>query len=291
MTTHLAAKLARPTEVGITHTRMDLAGSLATTAAPSLPAVALASLAMHGLIGLALIGLPLTTSVARELDATWVSFDFEVAPAAAPEIAPEPEVAPEPIVAPEPVVRRERAPIAEPEPEIAPPPPDVIAPPSLEEAFAEPAPLAASLTADGTGGFAVAQGELGGDPNGHIGGHGTSLVSTVRPTPHEAGPSDADRRRARRGYVHAIEDLVRAHARYPRAAAREGLQGRVELGLRVTPEGRVLALRVATSSGSSILDEAALAAGREIDRVPAPPALASLAPTDEIRVGVAYLVH
>ena len=282
----IAAKLAGP---DIAPPRVARSSTPAATAAPSLPAVAVASIALHGLVALGLVGLPLSTSMARELDTTWVDFDF-VTPAAAPAIAPEPVVVPEPeITPPTPVVRHERPqPIAEPEPALA-PPPEVFAPPSLEEAFAEPAPLAAAMTTEGSSGFSVAPGELGGDPNGSIGGHGTSLVAAVRPAARDVGPSDEDRRRARRGYVHAIEELVRAHARYPRSA--RGTQGRVELALRVGNDGHVLAIRLASTSGDQILDAAALDAAREIDRVPAPPLVASLGPSDEVRVGVVYRVR
>lgn len=296
VTTDIAAKLARPdiaAPVRGDGVRAD--GERASSLAPaSLPTVMFASLAIHGAIALALLGLPLTASVACELEETWVSFDLEPAPPE-PALAPTEPAAlpPPPPVEPEPerIVRHER-PLPTPE---APPPaaaPDPIAPPSLDDVFAEPAPPAAVLTGEGAGGFAVAPGELGGMVGGTPGGHGTSLVSTVRPAPAvDPGPSEADRRRARRGYVHAVEELVRAHTRYPRAASREGLQGRVELALRISNDGRVLAIRVATTSGHGILDDAALEAAREIDRVPSPPAVAALAATDEVRVGVVYVVR
>ena len=254
----------------------------------ALPLVALTSLALHGVLALVLVSLPMTTSMVRELDATWLSFDVEtldVAPTPEPIAAPLPEPAPV-------IVPRERPQPARPEPqheEIA-PQPEIHAPPSLDDVFAEPPPPMASLTTDGPGAFAVASGEPGGVAGGTVGGHGTSLVSTARPGV-EIGPSDADRRRARRTYVQAIEDLVRAHTRYPRAAGREGLQGRVELALRIGNDGHVLAIRVASSSGHGILDDAALDAAREIARVPAPPLVASLTSTDEVRVGVVYVVR
>ncbi len=285
----ITAKLAGPApalESGARPRGLDRPSGSAPVSLPIL-----ASVAIHGAIALALIGLPMPASLACELESTWVSFDLPPpAPAAiAPAVPP-----PAPVAAPEPerVVRHER-PTPTPEPAaIVAPQPEVIAPPSIDEAFAEPPPPAASLTTDGAGAFAVAPGELGGAPGGVPGGHGTSLVSTVRPAPREdAGPSEADRRRARRGYVHSVEELVRAHARYPRAAAREGLQGRVELAMRIGGDGRVLAIRVASTSGHALLDDAALDAAREIDRVPAPPLVAALTSTDEVRVGVVYVVR
>ncbi len=286
--TPITAKLAGP-DIAPPSVERGLASSMA--AAPSVPAVLLASVAVHGLIALALIALPMSTDVARELEASWVSFDIETfpsPPAAAPEPLPPPLA---PAVEPERIVHRER-----PLPVVAPPPemaeqPEIHAPPSLDDAFAEPPAPAAALMAEGTGGYTIAPGELGGVPGGVPGGHGTSLVSTMRPTPQDVGPSEADRRRARRGYVHAIEELVRAHTRYPRAAGREGLEGRVELALRIGTDGHVLAVRVASTSGHGILDDAALDAAREIDRMPSPPLVAALTTTDEVRVGVMYVVR
>lgn len=291
--TPIAAKLAGP---DIAPPRAERVQAPVAAVAPSMPSVVVASLAIHALLALVLVRLPMPACDLRGLETTWVSFDLAPLPAPAPEIAPEPEVTPPPLpTAPEPerIVHRERPQVAPTPDEVVPPEPVVNAPPSLEEAFAEPPPPAASLMAEGTGSaFAVAPGELGGMAGGTPGGHGTSLVSSVRPTPRvDPGPSEADRRRARRGYVHTVEELVRTHTRYPRAAARDGLQGRVELALRIGSDGRVLAIRLASSSGHGVLDDAALDAAREIDRVPAPPLLAALTTTDEVRVGVVYMVR
>ncbi|HVZ34352.1 MAG TPA: energy transducer TonB, partial [Polyangiaceae bacterium] len=92
-------------------------------------------------------------------------------------------------------------------------------------------------------------------------------------------------------YVHSLEGLIRAHTRYPRAAARAGLEGRVVLALRIARDGGLVGLRVASTSGHGLLDEAALDAAREIGRLPPPPALAALGSGDEVRVGVVYMVR
>lgn len=259
------------------------------------PSVLIASLALHAIAALALVSLPIETSVSSALENTWVSFDLsEPAPPPPPAIE-EPPPPPPAAAPPEPVVRHERPRAIEtPEP---PPPPAAPAPepaalPSVDDVFGEPPPPAASLTGDGPSAFSVAAGEPGGVAGGVPGGHGTSLVSAIRPAPAvDSGPSEADRRRARRGYVHQVEELVRAHTRYPRAASREGLQGRVELALRIGQDGRILAIRIASTSGHGILDDAALDAAREIDRVPTPPMLAALTSSDEVRVGVVYMVR
>jgi protein TonB len=272
---------------------------VAPSAAPVLPLSSMlgASLVAHGAIAFALVALPASSSAAHDLGGTWVSFDLEPLPVIT---APEPEPVPEPEALPEtpppvPVARRTPAPPTpiepEPVPEVA---PEVhAAPPSIDDVFGEPPPPAAVMTAEGTGGIAMAQGELGGTPGGTPGGHGTTLGASVRPAAAAApaGPSDADRRRARRSYVRSLEDLLRGHTSYPRAAAREGLQGRVELALRIGDDGRVIAIRIAESSGHGVLDDAAMDAARELGRVPAPPMIAALTNTDEVRVGVVYVVR
>jgi protein TonB len=272
------AKLARP----------DIAPARVERSLPSpsssMSTVAMASLAIHGGIALALISLPMPTSISRELEESWLSFELETVEVAPP--TPEPIAAPAPL--PEPVAVRERT-VRQPRPAA---PIETHAPPSVDDVFAEPAPPAPTMTTETAGaGFAVAPGEAGGVPGGTVGGHGTSIGAVAAAPAVEAGPSEADRRRARRGYVQAIEQLLHSHTRYPRAAAREGLQGRVELAMRIGNDGHVLAIRVASTSGHGILDDAALDAAREIGRVPAPPMLASLTSTDEVRVGVVYLVR
>ncbi len=56
---------------------------------------------------------------------------------------------------------------------------------------------------------------------------------------------------------------------YPQAARRKGAEGKVLLEVNVTPQGTAREISVATSSGSSILDDAALAAVRQWKFIPA----------------------
>ena len=262
----------------------------------SLPGLIAASVAVHMGIGAILAAIPIVSAVSCGLEETWVSFDLEPLPEPAAEPLPVVDVVPPP----EPEVRRTRPEprealvpqpqaIVTPEPVVTP-----VAPPPIDDVFAEEsAPPADSLTADGPGAFAVAPGEPGGMPGGQPGGHGTSLTSSLHASsgPAPTGPSDADRRRARRSYVRSLEDLLRAHARYPRAAQRARLEGRVELALRIGSDGRLIATRVALGSGHDTLDQAALDAAHELSRVPPPPLLAALSDTDEVRVGVVYVVQ
>ena len=108
----ITAKLAGPApalESGARPRGLDRPSGSAPVSLPIL-----ASVAIHGAIALALIGLPMPASLACELESTWVSFDLPPpAPAAiAPAVPP-----PAPVAAPEPerVVRHER-PTPTPEP-------------------------------------------------------------------------------------------------------------------------------------------------------------------------------
>jgi protein TonB len=248
-----------------------------------------ASVLAHGLMALALGWLG---AVPRPVSIHTDSFvEIEMAaPAAAPEPPPEALPEPEPALAtPPPRIRPER-PV---EPEPTPPPPEPsAAPPSLDDVFGDdPAPPAPILTAEGaSGGPAMDPGAVGGIPGGRSGGTGEGLGRAGAAQP-EAGPSEADRRRARRGYVRSLEGLLNGRIRYPRAAARDRLEGRAELCFRIGQDGRVLGTRVCSSTGHGILDEAALEAAGALDRVPAPPALAAWAPGDEIHAGVVFVIR
>jgi protein TonB len=61
----------------------------------------------------------------------------------------------------------------------------------------------------------------------------------------------------------------RCPPKYPRAALRDGIQGRVVMRVRVSADGRPLIAEIAVSSGSALLDEAALAALRACRFTPA----------------------
>lgn len=52
---------------------------------------------------------------------------------------------------------------------------------------------------------------------------------------------------------------LQAHKRYPEAALGEGLEGRPAIRFTVARDGRVLDVALARSSGSDVLDEAAVA--------------------------------
>lgn len=261
----------------------------APTALPLAPILGASAIA-HVLLAIGLGGLGPVPVLALSPDA-FVEIELSAPRAVAP-LAPEPPPAAEPSVAaaparPRPVQR------AEPTPEPTPPEP-AAAPPSLDDVFgAEPAPAAEVMAAQGgTGGPAMDLGAAAGIPGGRAGGTGEGVGRTdAGGREVAAGPTEADRRRARRAYVRSLEGMLGGRARYPRALERAGVGGRVELCIRVGEDGRILGRRVCASAGHAQLDDAALAAAHGLDRVPAPPPLAAWSASDEIHAGIVFAVR
>ncbi|WP_222558755.1 TonB family protein [Caenibius sp. WL] len=74
---------------------------------------------------------------------------------------------------------------------------------------------------------------------------------------------------------HVAIQLQRA-SRYPVEALAQGIEGSARVELRVTPEGEVASVRLRQSSGSALLDAAALEAARNAG--PFPPLAGANAP-------------
>ncbi len=55
-----------------------------------------------------------------------------------------------------------------------------------------------------------------------------------------------------------VSAAIEARKTYPEAARRRGAEGLVRLTLRVSGDGRLIAAKLASSSGSTLLDRAAL---------------------------------
>jgi TonB family protein len=268
----------------------------AEVSSPIAPILGL-SVVAHVIVALALGALgPIPVLALTE--ETFVEIEVPLAPvpeAVEPAVIPEPEPEPEPVLAPPTPRIRPAEPVRPEAAPAAPPPPEpTAAPPSLDEVFGEePAPPAEVMAAQGGSGPAMDLGAPGGTPGGRTGGTGEGVgrgaggsgVGGV------SGPSDADRRRARRAYVRSLEGMLGGRARYPRALERAGVGGRVELCIRIGNDGRVLGSRVCGSAGHDQLDDAALTAAGSLDRVPAPPELAAWSPSDEIHAGVVFAVR
>lgn len=55
-----------------------------------------------------------------------------------------------------------------------------------------------------------------------------------------------------------VSSAFEAHKTYPEVARRRGVEGTVRLRLRLSADGRLLSAKLASSSGSTLLDRAAL---------------------------------
>jgi periplasmic protein TonB len=72
-------------------------------------------------------------------------------------------------------------------------------------------------------------------------------------------------------WKHQVSNLIERHKRYPEAAQARNQHGTVELEFSLDRQGRVVASRIAKSSGSSVLDEATLDLVRRAQPFPPPP--------------------
>jgi len=73
-------------------------------------------------------------------------------------------------------------------------------------------------------------------------------------------------------YQDRLRAAIEREKRYPRLAVRQQLQGIALVGFRVLGDGRIEAIRLMESSGHNLLDEAALAAVRQVGRAQPLPA-------------------
>jgi periplasmic protein TonB len=72
-------------------------------------------------------------------------------------------------------------------------------------------------------------------------------------------------------WKHQVSNLIERHKRYPEAAQARNQHGTVELEFSLDRQGRVVASRIAKSSGSSVLDQATLDLVRRAQPFPPPP--------------------
>lgn len=126
------------------------------------------------------------------------------------------------------------------------------------------APIAVTAATDRyPAGHAVVGLGSGGAAGGR-GGHGTgagSVAATpvLAPAPPPPPPSPVEVRPV--GPTRAPRFAANPGApAYPETARRRGWEGTVKLRLRIAPDGRVAAVEIVTSSGRSLLDDAAVAA-------------------------------
>jgi len=77
----------------------------------------------------------------------------------------------------------------------------------------------------------------------------------------------------RAAYQKQLRELIERHKQYPLLARRARQQGQVAVEFDINRSGDLSSVRVARSSGHSLLDRSALQAVRAVDRFPEPPAM------------------
>ena len=77
-----------------------------------------------------------------------------------------------------------------------------------------------------------------------------------------ATPPSADQR------LETIRERVQDAVVYPRAARERGIEGVARIQFRIAPDGRAAEIATVASSGSELLDRAALAAARDARELP-----------------------
>jgi protein TonB len=269
----------------------------------TLPVVLMLSIVGHGLVAAALAFVPRDASAsashAIEFEVSMTTpVPLPIEPAkVVPEVIESPVVTPpaEPESVRTPPQRERIARASEPEQAVAAPAPEPsapapiapLAPAAIDDVFGAPALLHANATGTpelGSAGGGGAGGVGTGASRAGVGGVGNGAGDGRS----SAGPSDEDIRRARRAYASRIRDLLGGAAHYPMSARRSGVEGRVVVGLRIAEDGRLLAVRIASSCGFPMLDEAALAAANDLSRLPAPPELVAWNTRDELRVPIVF---
>lgn len=273
--------------------RADVVHGRAATAGTGIPLPMLLAVSVGAHVGIAAIlaALPTVGRLAGLPEDLIVAVDFfEVEALAEPAPLPAPEPPPVVLAPRAPRPARVEAPVPTPAAAVEPTAPVAAAmPPSVDDVFGEPPPPMESLTASGPAAFTVPAGEPGGVAGGRAGGVvGGSVGAGGVGTVAARGDDGSERRHAREAYKRVLERFLRDRMSYPRAAARERIEGRVELALRIGSDGALLGVRVASSSGHDLLDREALATARDAGRMPAPPGPCALLSSDELRVGMVY---
>lgn len=93
--------------------------------------------------------------------------------------------------------------------------------------------------------------------------------ATPQPVPAPRAPTIADRTEWER----AVALRVLCDQRYPPAALQQGISGKVRIRFQVDSDGQIQNAGIDQSSGSEILDQAALDTLKRIGRLPPPPAM------------------
>lgn len=82
------------------------------------------------------------------------------------------------------------------------------------------------------------------------------ILSTPSTAPHNTPPPQPHFNH--NDYVATVKQKIARHKFYPNSAKRRAIEGRIAMQLSIKPNGTIMSLHITQSSGSRILDEAAL---------------------------------
>lgn len=102
-----------------------------------------------------------------------------------------------------------------------------------------------------------------GDPNGVL-----DPNAEAKDAPSAPAAPGVDLGALRRGYQRAFSRAVRRSHKYPMGARRARIEGVVKLKITVNAQGQIMDVKVITSSGHSMLDEAAVSSVRSLKQMP-----------------------
>lgn len=190
---------------------------------------------------------------------------------------------------PEPEPEPEVAKVEEPPPAVEPPPEPPKRAPRIKRSRkavvarkAAPAPTSAPETiapavADAASPASTQAVEPAGEPRTEPVASPQIAVTPRSVTPAPRGgsgggqASSIDRKGMLKGYMKQLSRAVRKNYKYPRAAERAGLEGKVLVSITLDASGKIIAVKLARSSGHEILDKAALDAARSVGSLPPAP--------------------
>jgi protein TonB len=115
-------------------------------------------------------------------------------------------------------------------------------------------------------------GDAGGSGSTAGGGNESSEIAGNSHGSGENSTPAIDRDALIAGYREQVLAAISAHKEYPPAARRTGREGEIRISFRVGGNGIVSNVEVVSSSGSEVLDRAAIKAVEESSPLPSPPA-------------------
>lgn len=158
-------------------------------------------------------------------------------------------------------------PVTTKEPQATTPTPDAVTLPTEGSATAPSAPAGGSETGSNTGGSGTGTGTGTGSGDGEGDGRGSG---TGTGTGEGSGDGDVQGKGSTPFDAEGFRLAIDAHKQYPYMATKRRLEGRTGISVTLSASGAITSVVVNSSSGHSILDDAAVAAAYAVGSYPNP---------------------